>query len=153
MKLLLKDDVKNLGHAGEVVTVRDGYGRNFLVPQGYAVQVTPGNLKVIEAEKKRLEAMQAEKIAGLRGIAEKIAAAEITLTALVSEGENLYGAVQVREMADALQALGISIDPDCIQPSEPVKTLGVHRVPVKLHSQVVAELKVWVNQKAEEANA
>lgn len=149
MKLLLKDDVKNLGKAGDVVTVRDGYGRNYLLPQGLAVQVTAGNLKVIEAEKKRLQALQAEKIAGLRVVAGKIAAAEITLSALVSEGENLYGAVQTREMADALAALGIVVDVDAIQPVEPVKTLGLHTVPVKLHSEVVAELKVQVTQKAE----
>lgn len=149
MKLLLKDDVKNLGRAGEVVTVRDGYGRNYLVPQGLAVQVTAGNLKVIETEKKRLQALQAEKIAALRVVAAKVAAAEISIAALVSEGESLYGAVQPREMADALAAQGVTIDVDAIQPVEPVKTLGLHIVPVKLHSEVVAELKVQVTQKAE----
>lgn len=151
MKLLLKEDVKDLGNGGEVVTVRDGYGRNYLLPQGLAVQVTPGNLKVIEAETKRLQTIQVAKIAGLREIAEKIAAADITISALVSEGESLYGAIQPREMAEALAALGIAVNADVIQPVEPVKTLGVHRVPVKLHSTVVAELKVWVTEKKDEA--
>ena len=149
MKLLLKEDVKNLGRSGEVVTVKDGYGRNYLVPQGLAMLVTPGNLKAIDLEKKRLQAIQAEKIAGFRTVAEKVEALELTISALVSDGENLYGAVQVREMAEAATEKGVEIPLEAIQPAEPVKTLGMHRVPVKLHHDVVTEFKLWVVKKEE----
>lgn len=149
MKLLLKEDVKNLGRSGEVVSVKDGFGRNYLVPQGMAILVTPGNLKAIELEKKRLQAIQAEKIAGFRSIAEKIEALEITISALVSEGENLYGAVQAREMVEAAKEKGVDVPLEAIHVAEPVKTLGMHRIPVKLHHDVTTEFKLWVVKKEE----
>lgn len=151
MKLLLKKDVKDLGRSGDVVNVRDGYGRNFLVPQRMAVEVTESNLRAIENEKKRLKAIEAEKISVFQKVADKIAGVDITVSALVSEGDNLYGAITPKEMCEALAAEGVEgVTPDMIQPAQPVKTLGVHQVPVRLHSQVVAQLKVWVVQKGGE---
>ncbi len=147
MKLLLKSEVKNLGRAGDIVEVKDGYGRNFLVPQGLAMQVTAANIKTIEAEKARLKAVEAELVVKLKEVAERINNVDITISALVSDGESLYGAVQPREICDALMAEGIEIDSDYISPDKPLKKLGVHRVPVKLHPEVIAELKVWVVEK------
>jgi large subunit ribosomal protein L9 len=151
MKLLLKKDVKDLGRSGDVVKVRDGYGRNFLVPQQIAIEVTEGNLRAIENEKKRLKAIEAEKISGLKTVAEKIGGVQITVAALVSEGESLYGAITAKEMLEGLKAAGVTeVELDMIQPAKPVKTLGEHTVAVRLHSQVVAELKVVVVEKSEE---
>ena len=155
MKLLLKESIKNLGNAGAVVEVKDGYGRNFLVPYGKAIEITDANIQAIEQEKKRLEALEGEKVLSLKEIAERINGIDITVTEKVSEGENLYGAVQAKTIVTALEAEGITVDADAIKPAEPIKTLGVHRVPVKLHTEVIAELKVWVvdesgNGKTEE---
>ncbi len=144
MKLLLKESIKNLGHAGEVVSVKDGYGRNFLVPYGKAIEITEENLQAIELEKKRLQALEGERVLSLKEIAERINGVDITVTEKVSEGESLYGAVQAKTIVAALKDQGIEIEIDAVHFKEPVKTLGVHRVPIKLHTEVVAELKLWV---------
>ncbi len=144
MKLLLKESLKNLGNAGEVVEVKDGYGRNYLVPYGKAVEVTEGNLQAIEQEKKRLQAAEGERVLSLKEIAERINGVDVTVTEKVSDGENLYGAVQAKTIVAALAEQGIVIEVDAVNVKAPIKTLGVHRVPIKLHSEVVAELKLWV---------
>lgn len=149
MKLLLKENVKNLGVAGEVVEVKDGFGRNYLVPQQFAVEVTAGNLNAIELEKKRLVSLQSAKIEKLQEVMERIGGVDITISANVSEGENLYGAVQPKEIVDALKVEGIEIEVDAIEIETPIKTLGVHRVPVKLHPEVKGELKLWVVENKE----
>ena len=144
MKLLLKESIKNLGNAGEVVSVKDGYGRNYLVPYGKAMEVTEANLQAIEQEKKRLQAIEGERVLSLKEIAERINGVDITVSEKVSEGENLYGAVQAKTIVAALKEQGIEIEVDAINTKTPIKTLGVHRVPVKLHTNVIAELKLWV---------
>lgn len=149
MKILLKEDVKNLGKAGDLVTVKDGYARNFLLPSNLAMVVNAGNIAAIESLKKRRAAEEAEQVAKLRELATRIGNLDITIAQLVSEGEALYGAVSARDIAAAAAEEGVTIDPDCIQPEEPIKTLGRFVVPVKLHAEVKAELKVWVVEKKE----
>ena len=151
MKVLLKEDVKNLGKAGDLVAVKDGFARNFLLPRDIAVTVNAGNIAAIESLKKRRAAEEAERVAKLKELAERIGNLKITIEQLVSDAEaqTLYGAVSARDIAAAIAAEGIELDPDCIQPEEPIKKLGRFTVPVKLHAEVKAALTVWVVGKDE----
>ena len=144
MKLLLREKVKDLGDAGEVVSVANGYGRNYLLPRKLAVEVTPANLKALEAEKKRRHARELDRIKDFLALAARIAATDITLKERVSDGDTLYGAVSAKQIVQSLADEGIGIEADMIRIEEPVKTIGVHRVPIRLHPEVEAVLRIWV---------
>jgi large subunit ribosomal protein L9 len=144
MKLLLNDDVKDLGLAGEVVTVANGYGRNFLLPRRLAVEVTPENLRRIEEVKRARKVRELERVKDLRIVAERIAALDVTVKERASETDVLYGSVGARQLVEAMAAEGIVIVESMIRLDEPIKALGVHRVKIKLHPEVETELKVWV---------
>ena len=144
MKLLLIEDVKDLGLTGDVVTVANGYGRNYLLPRYMAVEVTPANLKRIEERKKLRAVRELERIKDFRVVAERIAALDITIKERVAESDVLYGSVHAKHLVDALTAEGIVVDTDMIKLDAPIKTIGVHRVKIRLHPEVDAELKVWV---------
>ena len=151
MKLLLSENVKDLGLAGEIVTVANGYGRNYLLPRNLAVEVTASNLKHIESMKKVAAARMLERVKDFRTLAERIAAMDITIKERVSEAETLYGSVTAKNLVDALAAEGVVVEADMIKLEEPIKTLGVHRVKVRMHPEVEAELKVWVVGQQENA--
>jgi len=144
MKLLLSEDVKDLGLAGDVVTVANGYGRNYLLPRKLAVEVTPSNLKQIEGMKKLRAARELERVKDFRMLAERIAAVDITIKERVSDSDVLYGSVTAKQLVEALTAEGVVLEPEMIKLEEPIKTLGVHRVKVRMHPEVETELKVWV---------
>ncbi len=144
MKLLLSEDVKDLGLAGDIVKVADGYGRNYLLPRKLAVEVTDANLKQIESVKKLRRVRELERIKDFRTLAERIAAIDITIKERVSESDVLYGSVHAKQLVDALKAENVLLEADMIKLEEPIKTLGVHRVKVRLHPEVETELKVWV---------
>ena len=144
MKLLLRDDVKDLGLAGDIVSVANGYGRNYLLPRRLAVEVTPENLRRIENVKKMRKIKEIERVKDLRTVAERIAALDVTVKERVSESDMLYGSVGTRRLADALAAEGIAVEDGMIHLEAPIKTLGVHRVKIRLHQEVETELKVWV---------
>lgn len=144
MKLLLSEDVKDLGLAGDVVTVANGYGRNYLLPRHLAVEVTPANLKQIESVRKMRQARELERVKDFRMLAERIAAVDITVKERVAESDVLYGAVHAKQIVEALTVEGIGIEPEMVKLGEPIKTLGVHRVKVRLHPEVETEVKVWV---------
>ena len=144
MKLLLNEDVKDLGLAGDVVTVANGYGRNYLLPRHLAVEVTPANLKQIEGLKKMRQARELERIKDFQMLAERIAAIDVTVKERVSEADMLYGSVGAKQLVDALTAEGVGIEPEMVKLDDPIRTLGVHRVKIRLHPEVEAELKVWV---------
>ncbi len=144
MKLLLSEDVKDLGLAGDVVTVANGYGRNFLLPRKLAVEVTQANLKQIEGLKKVRAAKALERVKDFRMLAERIAAVDVTVKERVSESDVLYGSVTAKQLVDSLAAEGIQLEPEMVKLEEPIKTLGVHRVKIRLHPEVETELKVWV---------
>ncbi|MCD8138531.1 MAG: 50S ribosomal protein L9 [Planctomycetaceae bacterium] len=144
MKLLLSEDVKDLGLAGDIVTVANGYGRNYLLPRRLAVEVTPGNLKQIESMKKLRVAREMERVKDFRTLAERVAAVDITIKERVSDADSLYGSVGAKQLVEALTAEGIVLEPEMIKLDEPIKTLGVHRVKVRMHPEVETELKVWV---------
>lgn len=144
MKVLLKEDVSGLGTMGEVVNVADGYARNFLLPRSLATKPSDGALKEIDREKKRRAQLEVARVADLKKVAERIGAIDVTLKERVADDDKLYGAVAAKEIVAALAEEGITVAPDSLILDDPIKTLGVHRVPIKLHADVIAELKVWV---------
>ena len=144
MKIILADDVHGLGHRGDTVTVKRGYARNFLFPQGFAYEATSANLRRLSEEKKKYD----ERILGEKVVAEEVAkkvnGMTIAITKKAGEGDQLYGSVTASEIADALAAKGITLDRRRVELEEPIKRLGSHKVHVRLHRDVVAELTVEV---------
>ena len=144
MKLLLKEDVDGLGFCGEQVEVKDGYGRNFLIPKGKALLATPNNLKAFNHQKRIVQA-KVKKVTGLaQEVADKISAATIQIKKKMGDGGKMFGAVTAQEISDLLKAKGIDIDRRKIQIQDPIKKAGEYSIPVKLHPEVVAEIKLTV---------
>ncbi len=144
MKLLLKEDVDGLGFCGEEVEVKDGYGRNFLIPKGKALLATPNNLKAFNHQK-RIVQSKVKKVTGLaQEVADKISAATIQIKKKMGDGGKMFGAVTAQEISDLLKAKGIDIDRRKIQIQDPIKKAGEYSIPVKLHPEVVAEIKLTV---------
>ena len=144
MKVILRADVEKLGYLGDVVDVRAGYGRNFLLPQGLAMPASPGNMKVFESERKKLEAKMAELRQEAAGLGERIKAAEVLIPMRVGENNKLYGSVTAHTIGEALEALGLEVDRRRILLDGSIRTLGTHTVRVRLHADVVVELPVTV---------
>jgi large subunit ribosomal protein L9 len=144
MKLLLKEDVDGLGYCGEEVEVKDGYGRNFLVPKGKALLATPNNLKAFNHQKRIVQA-KVKKVTGIaQEVADKISAATIQIKKKMGDGGKMFGAVTAQEISDLLKAKGIDIDRRKIQIQEPIKKAGEYSIPVKLHPEVTAAIKLTV---------
>ena len=144
MEIILRQAVENLGHPGDVVTVKNGYARNFLLPRGIAFEATPGNLKRIAAERSRLEAAENERRDGASELAKKLEEVQLTFSARVGEEGKLFGSVTSADIAEQLAAQGFNIEKRLIDLHDPIKALGVYRVPVKLHADVKPEIRVWV---------
>jgi large subunit ribosomal protein L9 len=144
IEIILKEPVDNLGSRGDVVKVADGYARNFLLPRNLALAVTPGNKRQIEAEKKRAAAREAEERTGAEALAARLAQAEVVVARRVGEKDVLYGSVTSGDIADALARLGFEVDKRKLQLAEPLKALGEFSVPVRLHRDVTAPVKVLV---------
>ncbi|MBI5518543.1 MAG: 50S ribosomal protein L9 [Desulfovibrio sp.] len=144
MKLILRADVDTLGRLGDIVAVKPGYGRNYLIPQGLAMQATEANLKQFELERKKLAAQADALRAEATGLADKIAAATVVITVRVGEGDKLYGSVTAQNVADALAEQGIEIDRRKIELPEAIRALGEFEVEVHLHPGVTGTLKLRV---------
>lgn len=144
MEVILRDHVENLGRRGEIVKVADGYARNFLLPRNLALPASDANRKRIERERKVLEAREAEERGQFEAIAMRLNALEISIARKVGENEQLYGSVTNADIADALAAKGFEIDRRKILLADPLKAIGETSVPVKLHRDVTAQLKVAV---------
>jgi len=144
MEVILREDVKSLGKAGELVKVKPGYARNFLLPKGLAYEATDGNRKRIQAESKARDARMAEERGAAEAIASKLNAVSLTLSRKAGEGDRLFGSITAQDIADALSAQGHVIDKRKIELEHPIKTVGLHTVPVRLHSEVQAELRLTV---------
>ncbi len=144
MKVILKEDIDKLGKSGDIVEVKKGYARNFLIPSGKALEASPSNLKIIDEEKKweRVRLERSKKIA--QELAEKLSKVSITATVQVGEEDKVFGAITSQNIADQLKEQGFDIDRRKIVLEEPLKALGVYEVPVKLHPEVEAKVKVWV---------
>ena len=144
MEVILRETVDNLGKRGEVVQVADGYARNYLLPRKLALPATEGNKKHVERERKIVEVREAEEKGQAESIAARLAAVDITIQRRVGETEALYGSVTSGDIADYLRTKGFEIDRRKLILPEPIKTLGEHDVPLKLHREVTVPLKVKV---------
>jgi len=144
MKLILREDVENLGKGGELVDVKPGYGRNYLLPRGLAVLANPKNVRELEHQKKVAEAKAAKAKGAAEAFAKRLADTPIALRRKVGEQDKLYGSVTALDIVEALAARGLQLDRRTIDLAEPIKTLGDFEVPVKLHREVVGKAKVKV---------
>ena len=144
MKIILREDVTNLGKAGELATVRDGYGRNFLIPYGKAVPASDKNVRQLEHQKRVIFQRQAKLKASAEAVAQKVAGQQVTIARKVGEQDKLYGSVTNKDIADQLAKQGLELDRHAIELPEPIRTLGTFDVPVRLEAGVTASLKVWV---------
>ena len=144
MKLILREDVYNLGKGGDLVEVKPGYGRNFLIPGGLAVLANPKNIREVEHQKAVAAAKAAKLKASAEAVAKRLSDTPVSLRRKVGEQDKLYGSVTAMDVAEALAARGLDIDRRTIDLPEPIKTLGDFEVSVKLHSDVVGKVKVKV---------
>ena len=148
-KVLLREDVDDLGARGEIVRVRAGYARNYLLPRNLAVQATAGNVKGIEAERAALLKKEAKERATAEGQAEQIGVLELEFKRKAGEQGALYGSVTSMDVAEALKQRGYEIDRHRIHLREPLKRVGEYTVPVRLHREVTIDLKVRVAPEGE----
>lgn len=144
MEVILRQAVENLGHPGDLVKVSAGFARNYLLPRGVAVAATEGNKKRIAQEKARLEAAEAARRQTAEEYASTVEQISLTFSARVGEEGKLFGSVTAADIAQQLVAQGHHIEKRQIDLNEPIKALGVYRVPIKLHADVKPEIKVWV---------
>lgn len=144
MQVILRADVENLGRLGDVVSVKPGYGRNYLLPQGMAMPATKANLKVFELERKKLQAEMDALRAAAGDLSNRIKNTDVTITMRVGENNKLYGSVTGAVIADALAAKGIDVDRRRVIIESPIRTLGEFPVRIRLHADVMAELTVKV---------
>lgn len=147
MRVILRDNMDNLGKAGEVVTVRDGYGRNYLLPNGLAVPATEKDEARLAHEQRIIAARVAKLAKQLASEADRLSQVSVSLARAVGEEDKLYGSVTNRDIADALAEQGIKVDAKKIVLDEPIKALGMTEVPIKLGHDVTAKIKVWVVKK------
>lgn len=144
MKLILRADVENLGRLGDVVKVRPGYGRNYLLPQGLAMLATESNLRVFEQERRKLQAKMDALRSEASSLADRINAAELSISMRVGDNDKLYGSVTTSMIAAELDKLGIEVDRHRILLDAPIRTLGEFNVRVRLHADVNAHLQLKV---------
>ena len=144
MKLVLLEDVDKLGKRGSVVSVKDGYGRNFLIPRKLAMPATDGNLKQIELEAKKYKVKEAKEETDAQSMKGDLEKLSLTIPMKAGEADVLFGSVTSADIASALEKEGYTIDKRKIDIGEPIKRLGVYHVPIKLFRTVTAEVKVWV---------
>lgn len=152
MKVILIDEIRGLGGRGDVVTVKDGYARNFLIPKKLAQEATAGNLKAVEQLKKKWSLMAQEEKNAAQKAAESVSGTRIEIRKRVGEGGTLFGSVTAADIADALAAKGVDVDKRRIEIEHPIKTAGSHEVEVRLHREVTAKIQVEV-LPTEEAGA
>ena len=153
MEVILREHVDNLGERGEIVKVADGYARNYLLPRKLALKATDGNRKHVERERKIVEAREAAEKVQAEAIAARLAMVDITITRRVGETDQLYGSVTAVDIADYLKDKGFEIDRRKLILPEPIKAIGEHTVPLKLHREVSVPLKVRVAKEGGDAQS
>ncbi|MGY6636349.1 MAG: 50S ribosomal protein L9 [Erythrobacter sp.] len=151
MEIILLERIEKLGSIGDIVTVKDGYARNFLLPQKKALRANEANKKVFEANRERLEAENATRRADAEKLGEKVAGAEVVLIRAASNAGQLYGSVSVRDMAQGLADQGHDIDKRMVILGAPIKTIGMHNVTIALHPEVHVTVKANVARSDDEA--
>ncbi len=147
MEVILKQDVDRLGKAGAVIKVKDGFARNFLLPNNLALPLTSANLKKLEQEKQK-KILQSEKTKKeAQDLSDKLAVLSLTIPALTNEEDKLYGGVTPEAIAGALKEEGFNIDKNSIILQEAIKSLGIYEVSIKLHPELVTKIKIWIVKK------
>ena len=144
VELLLAEDVPALGNQGEIVSVRAGFARNYLLPQGLATVATEHNKRMVEQHKKRQLEQQQQKIQGLRKLADAVSKYSVTLEANANAEGHLYGSITAPDISKALVAAGFSVESDNVRLEGPLKETGMYTVKIHLHSSVETDVKVWV---------
>lgn len=144
IEVILREHVDHLGRRGEIVKVADGYARNYLLPRKLALAVTDENKRQIERERARAEAREAEERTEAEALAARLNALEVAIARRVGENETLYGSVTSADIAEALAARSVVVDRRKIQLPEPLKTTGEHTVPIKVHRDVTAQVKIHI---------
>ncbi|MCX7988471.1 MAG: 50S ribosomal protein L9 [Thermodesulfovibrio sp.] len=142
MKVILKEDIPNLGKAGQIISVKDGYARNFLFPKGLALLADEKNMKFLERQKKKFEEEAKKKRQDAESIAQRLSETQLTIKAKAGEDQKLFGSVTSKDIAEALNKEGFSIDKKQINIVEPIKRVGEYEVEVKLHANIVAKVKI-----------
>lgn len=148
MKVILREDVPDIGAAGQTVEVKSGYGRNYLIPRNLAIPATKANLKAIDEISKQKAIQDKKRRRGAEIIKDKIEALSLSKEMLVGEEDKLFGSVTNIDILELLTSEGITVDKRAIQLEEPIKALGVYTVPVKVDKSVTANLKLWVVKKS-----
>lgn len=147
MEIILRQDVDKLGKIGQVIKVKDGFARNFLIPNGLAVPKTEKNLKSLEQEKAK-KTLQSEKVKReAQDLGARLSNLSLTIPVLAQEEDKLYGSITGQDIAAALKEEGFEIDKDLIVLDEPIKSLGIFEIAIKLHPQVTTKIKAWIVKK------
>lgn len=144
MRVILKSEVHNLGDAGDIVKVAAGYGRNFLLPRGLAIPASETNANQSAHEKRMADAIKRKQLSGAKEAGAKLDATAVSIRREAGEDDKLFGSVTNRDIADALAAEGIEVDRRAITLPEPIRAIGLFTVPVRLHREVTAQLRVYV---------
>lgn len=147
MKIILREEVKNLGRMGEVISVKDGYARNFLIPKGLAVEANPNNISALEHERKKIQELAKKAKTTAEDLATRLSSKVITIKAKAGEEEKLFGSVTAADIAEALKKEGMDIDRKKILLEDPIKRLGNYAVNVKIHSDVSTQVSIQVVQE------
>ncbi len=147
MEVILNKDVDRLGRSGQVLKVKDGYARNFLFPNGLALPATPDNLKKVEAAKQKRLQEEGRIRKEAEDLKAKLESLSLTMPVLVQEDEKMYSSITANEIVQALKDEGITLEKSAILLDEPLKSLGIYQVAVKLHREVTASVKVWIVKK------
>lgn len=144
MKVILRKDMDNLGNAGDVVSVKNGYGRNFLIPRGFALAANEKNLKDIEFKKKMIRKQIDTEAGKAKNLAEKLSTMNINIEKKVGQEGKLFGSVTTRDIAESLEREGVSVDKKNIKMRSPIKKSGVYEVDISLFRDISGSVKVWV---------
>jgi large subunit ribosomal protein L9 len=147
MKVILREDVPDLGAIGDVVTVKDGYARNYLIPRDLAVKANTKNIRQLDHQKRLVDSHKSRVRKDAASLADQLEGVSCTIPMLVGEQDKLFGSVTTKDIEDALAHEGIQLSRKRIMLEEPIKSLGVYTVDVRLHQEVTAKLKVWVVAK------
>jgi large subunit ribosomal protein L9 len=144
MDVILRQDVEKLGQAGELVSVKDGYARNYLLPRGLAYVATEANRRRLEGEQRQKNRRAEVELSGARDLAIRLETVSLSFTMKAGEGDKLFGSVTSADIAERLAAEGFQLDKKAVELREPIKALGVYKVPVRVHADVKPEVRVWV---------
>lgn len=148
MKVILREDVTDIGQAGQTVEVKDGYGRNYLIPRNLAIVASKGNLRSIGEVHKQKDLRERKQRREAEVVKEKIEKLELSAEVLVGEEDKVFGSVTVHDIIELLAAEGVTVPKHTLKLDEPIKALGVYTVPIKIEKDVTAELKLWVVKKS-----